>query len=119
MIPPGPDVPDVLQIHSVSRHPRELRGGWAVIPLPRQFVHEIQSQARHRHLELLPGRRGGRVDAALGQLGHEIGIRLIGDRKSTRLNSSHPSISYAVFCLKKKKKKHNYTEPLTTTNRQT
>src|SRR4051812_49922815 len=28
-----------------------------------------------------------------------------GDRKSTRLNSSHMSISYAVFCLKKKKKK--------------
>src|SRR5690348_17800554 len=27
------------------------------------------------------------------------------DRKSTRLNSSHPSISYAVFCLKKKNKK--------------
>src|SRR5438067_10897938 len=29
----------------------------------------------------------------------------VGDRKSTRLNSSHVSISYAVFCLKKKKKK--------------
>src|SRR5438876_8631716 len=29
------------------------------------------------------------------------------DRKSTRLNSSHPSISYAVFCLKKKKKHTN------------
>src|SRR5689334_24322146 len=29
------------------------------------------------------------------------------DRKSTRLNSSHSSISYAVFCLKKKKKKTN------------
>src|SRR5438876_3198577 len=29
------------------------------------------------------------------------------DRKSTRLNSSHPSISYAVFCLKKKKKNKN------------
>src|SRR5438876_4404187 len=29
------------------------------------------------------------------------------DRKSTRLNSSHPSISYAVFCLKKKKKKQH------------
>src|SRR5699024_12795701 len=28
---------------------------------------------------------------------------LVGDRKSTRLNSSHVSISYAVFCLKKKK----------------
>src|SRR3989449_6557605 len=32
--------------------------------------------------------------------------RLYGDRKSTRLNSSHGYISYAVFCLKKKKKKH-------------
>src|SRR5690348_17581319 len=30
------------------------------------------------------------------------------DRKSTRLNSSHPSISYAVFCLKKKKNTKNY-----------
>src|SRR5690606_41926967 len=29
------------------------------------------------------------------------------DRKSTRLNSSHVKISYAVFCLKKKKKKHD------------
>src|SRR5690348_17655671 len=34
------------------------------------------------------------------------------DRKSTRLNSSHPSISYAVFCLKKKKtqKQEMYTD---------
>src|SRR5690242_21355391 len=31
------------------------------------------------------------------------------DRKSTRLNSSHMSISYAVFCLKKKKKKKKKT----------
>src|SRR2546430_5484969 len=31
---------------------------------------------------------------------------LPGDRKSTRLNSSHSQISYAVFCLKKKKKKN-------------
>src|SRR5436309_8863837 len=31
--------------------------------------------------------------------------RLDGDRKSTRLNSSHVKISYAVFCLKKKKKR--------------
>src|SRR6266581_6796796 len=31
-----------------------------------------------------------------------IETRVPGDRKSTRLNSSHPSISYAVFCLKKK-----------------
>src|SRR5438876_4805179 len=36
------------------------------------------------------------------------------DRKSTRLNSSHPSISYAVFCLKKKKK--NKARLTTTSN---
>src|SRR2546426_9249417 len=34
-------------------------------------------------------------------------LRLGGDRKSTRLNSSHLVISYAVFCLKKKKKRNN------------
>src|SRR5699024_12824825 len=34
-------------------------------------------------------------------------IEKMQDRKSTRLNSSHVSISYAVFCLKKKKKKKN------------
>src|SRR5262245_64922193 len=39
---------------------------------------------------------------------HGFGLTLIErDRKSTRLNSSHLGISYAVFCLKKKKKKKN------------
>src|SRR5687768_18280670 len=37
--------------------------------------------------------------------------RTAGDRKSTRLNSSHGYISYAVFCLKKKKKNtYNHTD---------
>src|SRR5258707_6268342 len=44
------------------------------------------------------GGRGGQV-AGVSRLG-----RSHGDRKSTRLNSSHANISYAVFCLKKKKK---------------
>src|ERR1035438_10766271 len=35
------------------------------------------------------------------------------DRKSTRLNSSHLGISYAVFCLKKKKNNHNVSSHLT------
>src|SRR5688572_30979253 len=34
-------------------------------------------------------------------------VQFFQDRKSTRLNSSHSQISYAVFCLKKKKKKKN------------
>src|SRR6201998_4501004 len=36
-------------------------------------------------------------------MGSLLSPSVIRDRKSTRLNSSHPSISYAVFCLKKKK----------------
>src|SRR2546430_16627761 len=36
-------------------------------------------------------------------------VRLQQDRKSTRLNSSHSQISYAVFCLKKKKKSNYLT----------
>src|SRR2546427_6773278 len=39
------------------------------------------------------------------------------DRKSTRLNSSHSQISYAVFCLKKKKKKHNKRLPTTASHK--
>src|SRR3712207_8247480 len=35
--------------------------------------------------------------------GHRSAGRVLQDRKSTRLNSSHANISYAVFCLKKKK----------------
>src|SRR5437868_12874263 len=59
---------------------------------------------------------------ALGEIGDRFGSRIVNakerieprdvqhvakqiDRKSTRLNSSHVSISYAVFCLKKKNKK--------------
>src|SRR5256885_11844878 len=45
------------------------------------------------------GCRGGRAGGA------GIAAALQGDRKSTRLNSSHPVKSYAVFCLEKKKKK--------------
>src|SRR2546430_15942493 len=41
-------------------------------------------------------------------------VGCIGDRKSTRLNSSHSQISYAVFCLKKKKKKTDKTISLKT-----
>src|SRR2546426_8664631 len=53
------------------------------------------------------------VMVALGTMGIAVGPLIamlgvagvgIGDRKSTRLNSSHLVISYAVFCLKKKKK---------------
>src|SRR5437762_10409997 len=42
--------------------------------------------------------------SACSRMACEIGMNITPDRKSTRLNSSHRCISYAVFCLKKKKK---------------
>src|SRR2546430_9029723 len=47
------------------------------------------------------------LDAFLQQLPKRVEPQEERDRKSTRLNSSHSQISYAVFCLKKKKKKQN------------
>src|SRR2546430_7011405 len=47
------------------------------------------------------------VDQSRSPARREVRARMSGDRKSTRLNSSHSQISYAVFCLKKKKKKQN------------
>src|SRR5438445_7132026 len=45
-----------------------------------------------------------RLDSVHTRHGH-VHRHDVGDRKSTRLNSSHANISYAVFCLKKKKNK--------------
>src|SRR2546430_4289285 len=60
-------------------------------------------------------RSAGRADSApylfpgSGRCGRPASRRTR-DRKSTRLNSSHSQISYAVFCLKKKKKKIRYEQ---------
>src|SRR3712207_8166883 len=47
----------------------------------------------------------------------EYGVKITGDRKSTRLNSSHANISYAVFCLKKKSRSHTRACERRTSNR--
>src|SRR3989454_3646388 len=56
------------------------------------------------YLEILQDREMGKDATSLGTVGDARGedVPRIGDRKSTRLNSSHLVISYAVFCLKKK-----------------
>src|SRR2546422_7919154 len=54
-------------------------------------------------------RDGARPDEAGAGEGKRGGARR-GDRKSTRLNSSHGYISYAVFCLKKKKKQRKHSK---------
>src|SRR3712207_7458107 len=52
-------------------------------------------------------RHWGLVDGVFPVMSKESieAMRCLADRKSTRLNSSHANISYAVFCLKKKKKR--------------
>src|SRR2546427_7371409 len=63
-------------------------------------VHHPDAGGNSDHLLLMAARAGGggaMIDSALD-------TRAAVDRKSTRLNSSHSQISYAVFCLKKKKK---------------
>src|SRR5947209_20310938 len=45
----------------------------------------------------------GRLEVIRGDIRHRGVVERAADRKSTRLNSSHANISYAVFCLKKKK----------------
>src|SRR5207249_9605906 len=54
-------------------------------------------------IRLVRHRNDGVVSEAEWPFGHEKALDRVADRKSTRLNSSHVSISYAVFCLKKKK----------------
>src|SRR5437764_12509158 len=56
------------------------------------------------NFEIIEVMRGRDLDGAAAHL--RIGIIVGDDRKSTRLNSSHRCISYAVFCLKKKKKEY-------------
>src|SRR5206468_10389161 len=77
-------------------------GGLRRVPLrhgARRQLHSaraISARDNHRRRGVVPHRRlAGSLDVRA--------VRRRRDRKSTRLNSSHDQISYAVFCLKKKK----------------
>src|SRR5438067_5916412 len=75
----------------IRRPPRSTLFPYTTLFRSRLLVRRRRLQSRELALEQ---RRRHEVPAALR------------DRKSTRLNSSHVSISYAVFCLKKKKNTH-------------
>src|SRR5690348_18219574 len=88
--------PATTEIYTLSLHDAlpifdDDGGGRAHPQLARQIAGDVDVRAAVR----------------LDVSGHVAAHRESRDRKSTRLNSSHPSISYAVFCLKKKK---NYKE---------
>src|SRR5438445_13147266 len=75
----------------------------------------FQRHGHHRDLHSFPTRRSSDLNVYIGAGAKVLGDVIVGegsvvganavviqDRKSTRLNSSHANISYAVFCLKKK-----------------
>src|SRR3712207_8806673 len=89
------------EIYTLSLHdalPISARVRAVGPPAPPQrdgLLAAVEADRSRRRRGVLRRRRGGPVLAVHEQ----------GDRKSTRLNSSHANISYAVFCLKKKNNK--------------
>src|SRR5690606_40768787 len=73
-------------------HPAETDGKRLSFAVPRHILHRI-SQTQQLPFQLAPPLRRHQKSLPLPSL----------DRKSTRLNSSHVKISYAAFCLKKKR----------------
>src|SRR5690348_18039481 len=70
-----------------SRRRRRSRTGVLLTEASKRAIHRVRAETLAHRI-------------------HRDGALRVVDRKSTRLNSSHPSISYAVFCLKKKTKKN-------------
>src|SRR5260221_7478966 len=70
------------------------------------FPYTTLFRSRFEALDAVLDERGRRLFAAAEALAAAANRRRPRDRKSTRLNSSHTVISYAVFCLKKKNNKH-------------
>src|SRR5699024_11237475 len=95
--------PSTTQIYTLSLH-----DALPISPVgPQPLVGAVQvcqSQQRRslRVRRVAQCSVGGHQSGSQGRLPGDLDHRV--DRKSTRLNSSHVSISYAVFCLKKKKK---------------
>src|SRR2546427_5016660 len=73
----------------------------AGLPIIDTYYKLVESGDRVFKIEGCPS---GTLGYVFGELGRGRSL----DRKSTRLNSSHSQISYAVFCLKKKKHKNEY-----------
>src|SRR3712207_8922126 len=78
----------------IRRPPRSTLFPYTTLFRSVELLELVRRQLQERPCGVQAGHAREHVDRALGGLG---------DRKSTRLNSSHANISYAVFCLKKKK----------------
>src|SRR5688572_32063023 len=86
-----------------------FRSGLPVRAAAAQDLGEGRVGESLRHERAVGQQAGGQAPGRLAPVPAAGGGPRQEDRKSTRLNSSHSQISYAVFCLKKKKKIHNST----------
>src|SRR5690606_15718160 len=98
----GPEPADLVRIREAFRLTEAVQdsvwpGGWGAVPYPLLLVTE-----EREFLMGFPDTPSGFVEGPRVEP-FEGRILERPDRKSTRLNSSHVKISYAVFCLKKKK----------------
>src|SRR5207248_10133352 len=91
--PPSPLFPYTTLFRSVHAHPWSYDGAGE------------RRRSCPVSVKLVAVENIGTIAVGVAKAGHE--RRRSPDRKSTRLNSSHRTISYAVFCLKKKKHKKN------------
>src|SRR3712207_8002189 len=73
---------------------KAVENGAQMVVLPEIFNSPYDTRCFSKYSEVFPGQTSSRMMNLAKELR---------DRKSTRLNSSHANISYAVFCLKKKK----------------
>src|SRR5258707_11930094 len=92
----------------IRRPPRST-----LFPYTTLFRSDLAHELQRRIVHFVLGRRWLEIEQRLDIAAHNglqivrlinLGTVMRQDRKSTRLNSSHANISYAVFCLKKKKK---------------
>src|SRR5206468_7181229 len=100
---------DLVLDFLVGRARQDLLGDQLVLPLVGTVVDDLLRQRVADAGQLLEVLVAGAVEVEL--LLHRLAGTALGlgtDRKSTRLNSSHDQISYAVFCLKKKTKTTTY-----------
>src|SRR2546421_2021646 len=91
----------------IRRPPRSTLFPYTTLFRSRQFAPVQSTRLKSCKLDLIPNLRLVNLGRLTLRFPQREQIRGAEDRKSTRLNSSHDQISYAVFCLKKKKKRKN------------
>src|SRR3712207_7313330 len=88
----------------IRRPPRSTRFPYTTLFRSLEEYYQYRVSIRKQDLEIGKNNIVDKVTASVN--GENVDWYLFRDRKSTRLNSSHANISYAVFCLKKKKLMH-------------